>query len=129
MSTLAFADHPECIPNWYTPLLATSESLIAENPDLVADFVAATVRGYQTAIDDPSLAADRLLAAAPELDEQLVRESAAFLAERFTTDPDSWGQQDADTWAAFTAFLTDAGLVDGEVDIDEAYTNEFLPRG
>lgn len=125
-TTIPFADHFDCIPDWYTPLLATSEQLIADEPAVVAAFLDATARGYAAAIADPAAAADALLAAAPELDEDLVRASARYLAPRYAPDGD-WGVQDAQVWTDFTAFLTDAEVLTGAVDVDAAWTNEFLP--
>lgn len=127
-TSIRFADHFDCIPNWYTPLLATSERLIAEDADLVADFMAATARGYERAIEAPDEAADALLAAAPELDEALVRESARYLADRYAPDG-PWGRQDAAVWEEFTAFLQEAGIAADGIDVDAAWTNEFLPTG
>jgi ABC-type nitrate/sulfonate/bicarbonate transport system substrate-binding protein len=126
IASIPFADHFDCIPDWYTPLLATSQDLIDGHPDVVRDFVAATAQGYQVAIDDPDAAADALLAGAPELDEGLVRASAGFLAPRYAPDG-PWGVQEASVWHGFTDFLADAGVVDGDVDVEAAWTNEFLP--
>lgn len=125
-ASIPFADHFDCIPDWYTPLLATSEQMIEEQPDVVRAFLAATARGYRIAIDDPDAAADALLAGAPELDEQLVRASAAYLAPRYAPDR-AWGVQEAAVWQGFTDFLIDAGIVEDDVDIEAAWTNEFLP--
>ena len=31
-------------------------------------------------------------------------------------------------WERFEAFLREAGLIDAPVDVNEAFTNEFLPE-
>lgn len=126
ITSLPFADHFDCIPNWYTPLLATSERMIAEEPAVLRAFMEATARGYRTAIDDPDAAADALLAGAPELDEELVRASAAYLADRYAPDG-PWGMQEAAVWGEFTAFLRTAGILTDDIDVDAAWTNDFLP--
>ena len=64
---IPFIDHTDCIPDWYTPLLATSEDVEAERAEDLAAFVDATSRGYQEAMRAPSAAADALLTAAPDL--------------------------------------------------------------
>jgi ABC-type nitrate/sulfonate/bicarbonate transport system substrate-binding protein len=125
--TLPFADHFDCIPDWYTPLLATSERLIDSDPGLVADFMEVTARGYETAIEDPDAAADALLEAAPELDERLVRESAEYLAGRYRAEDLPWGVQEEQVWREFTDFLQQAGILQGDLAVEDAYTNEFLP--
>ncbi|MCB1015832.1 MAG: ABC transporter substrate-binding protein [Acidimicrobiales bacterium] len=127
VTTLPFVDYEDCIPDWYTPLLLTSESLLDEDPELVADFLAATARGYDVAIGDPAQAAELLLDAAPELDPALVEASAVYHATRFADPGAPWGVQDAAVWAAFGDFLVEAGLLDEPLDTGAAFTNELLP--
>lgn len=127
VTTVPFDEHFDCIPDWYTPVLATSEQAITDDPDMVSDFLAATSRGYQTAIDDPDAAADALLEAAPELDEALVRSSAELLAGEYAADGRPWGVQEEEIWQDFTAFLEQAGVLEGEFVVDDAWTNDFLP--
>lgn len=128
VTTIPFAEHRDCIPDWYTPLIATSTSLVADDPGLVESFIAATARGYQAAIADPAAAADALLAAAPELDEQLVRASADYLAGQYALDAPQWGYQSDAVWTQFVQFLVEAGLIaHAPTDISGWYTNDFLP--
>lgn len=126
VSTIEFADQLACIPDWYTPLFATSAEMIEERPDLVERFVAVTARGYRTAIADPEEAADALMLAAPELDPRLVEASAAYLAGQYSADPARWGYQDPAVWEEFTEFLEAAGMLDGPVDVSAAFTNDFV---
>jgi ABC-type nitrate/sulfonate/bicarbonate transport system substrate-binding protein len=127
VSTIAFRDWFDCIPDWYTPLLATSGDQIKEHPETVSAFVEATARGYAAAMEDPEAAADALMAAAPELDEELVTASAVWLADEYAQSPQAWGVQDAATWDRFSQWLTDGGMLDGDPDVEGAWTNEFLP--
>lgn len=116
-----------CLPDWYTPLLATSEQLIGEDPELVRSFLAATARGYEDARTDPDGAAKALLAAAPELDATLVELSAAYLADRYGDANRPWGAQDPAVWAGFAGFLKDNDLLGADVDERTAFTDRFLP--
>ncbi|AEI12697.1 ABC transporter substrate-binding protein [Cellulomonas gilvus] len=127
VTTLAFADHTDCIPDWYTPLVATSAELVEEDPATVRAFVGALAHGYRDAMDEPDAAADALLAAAPELEPELVERSAAWLATRYADDPAAWGRQDARVWTDFVAFLQDNDLADEGFDTAAAWTDEFLP--
>ncbi len=124
---IPFLAHTDCIPDWYTPLVATSEKMIHARPDVLKRFMAATSQGYQAAMRDPGAAADALRKAAPELDRNLVDRSAKYLATRYAGDPTKWGQQDRQIWTRFVSFLHDAGLIDKSIDVDQAYTNRFLP--
>lgn len=125
--TIPFIDHLDCIPDWYTPLALTSESMIREDPELVGQFLTATARGYQVAVDDPQQAADLLLEAVPELDRDLVEASAAYHASRFVEPGRAWGHQEAEVWDEFGTFLVDAGLLDDAIDTEAAFTNDLLP--
>lgn len=130
LATIPFAEHTDCIPDWYTPVLITSERLAAGNPALVRRFVQATAKGYRMAMADPSAAADALLAGANGLDRDLVTRSAAFLASRYAEDPDAWGRQSAAVWSRFVAFLTQQHIITPGFDSGDAFTNKFLdPTG
>ena len=125
---IRFDEHLDCIPNWYTPLLITNEKTIKNDPELVRSFLDVTARGYQLAIDDPQRAADLMLKAVPETDEKLLGASADYYATRFTAGGKPWGTQDETTWSSFEQFLEDAGLVEKPVTVDDAFTDEYLPK-
>src|SRR5690606_17463223 len=97
-------------------------------PDDVRAFMEATARGYEHAMENPEEAADALLAAAPELDEALVRASSEYLSTRFVDAGRQWGLQDEEIWTAFVDFLVEAGLIEEAIDVPAAYTNDFLPE-
>ncbi len=112
--------------DYYTPVLISSENLIAEDPDLIERFMRATTNGYLLAIDRPETAAQHLLAHAPELDEELVINSQEWLADKYQADADSWGLQDQETWEAYSRWLYEFDLIEEMPDVEKAFTNEFL---
>lgn len=124
--TFPFIRYQRCIPDWYTPLIATSRHLADSDPKIVSAFMQATRRGYQEAIAHPNEAARTLLKAAPDLDPKLVRLSARYLASRYADNPARWGWQSKAVWRRMTSFLKRAGMVSGTVDLDKAFTNRFL---
>lgn len=128
VNTIPFIDYTQCIPDWYTPVIITSEDLIAKQPDTVRKFMEATSRGYEAAIASPKEAADALLKASPESDRKLVELSAEFLASRYVDEGRQWGQQDLAIWQGFEKFARDSGLIDEQVDVSKAFTNDFLPK-
>ena len=129
INRIPFIDHTDCIPDWYTPLLATSEKMIATRPGVLKSFMAATARGYRAAMANPNEAADALVKASPELDRNLVVRSAHYLATRYTDDPAKWGHEDRAVWTRFARFLQQAGLIEHPIDVGAAFTNRFLPDG
>ncbi|GEK22749.1 ABC transporter substrate-binding protein [Cellulomonas xylanilytica] len=127
VSTIPFIDHTDCIPDWYTPLVATSQQHLDEDPELVRDFLAALTHGYEDAIAEPQAAADAIHEAAPEIDPELLTLSAQWLATRYTDDPEHWGVQQATVWDDFVGFLQENDLADPGFDTDAAWTDDFLP--
>lgn len=114
--------------DYYTPILITNNKTIKENPELVKKFMAATSKGYEDAIKDPSGAADILSKAVPELDKGLVKASQEYLAKLYKDDAQKWGQMKAEVWKNYAKFMQDNGLIKKALNVDEAFTNEFLPE-
>jgi ABC-type nitrate/sulfonate/bicarbonate transport system substrate-binding protein len=117
----------QCIPDYYTPVIITSEKMIAEQPDLVRRFLAATSAGYRFAIDRPAEAAEILLQAAPELDAELVRRSQQYLATQYQADAPRWGEQKLEVWRAYAQWMAERNLIARMIEPEKAFTNEFLP--
>lgn len=128
ITRIPLRDHADCIPDWYTPILATTESLIASDPDLARRFLAATADGYTAAAADPAGTARTLSSAVPEADKPLVERSAKYLAP-FYAGPGGWGRQDPAVWTRFDAFLRDHKILGAAPPVSTAYTNAFLPSG
>ena len=126
VTTIPFRDHLDCIPDWYTPIIAANERFLRDDPGLVRAFLQATDAGYRRAASDPDAAAAALLAAAPESDRTLVRASAHFLAPFYLTGG-RWGVQDPAVWKRFDGFLRDNAIIDGGPGGSTAFTNAFLP--
>lgn len=129
VNEIRFADWAECVPNWYTPLFMAAESTLADDPELVSDFLAATARGYELAVDDPATAANMLLTQVPELDPDLVGPAVDYYAPLFVGESGQWGVQVEQTWTAFADFLVDSGVSAEPVDGGTAFTNDRLPSG
>jgi ABC-type nitrate/sulfonate/bicarbonate transport system substrate-binding protein len=128
VTTLPFIKYTNCIPDWYTPLFITSEDMTKKHADTVRKFMAATARGYEASRTDPESASAALLQAAPELDAKLVKLSATYYKDRYADAGRAWGVQDSEIWVAFEKFLREAKLTEKEVDVNKAFTNEFLPK-
>ena len=116
-----------CIPDYYTPVLIAGETTLSEQPDLVGNFLAATTRGYEYAIEHPAEAAEILLQYAPESDAELVRRSQAWLSPYYQAEAAQWGVQRGAVWADFAEWMNERGLLPQMIDSEQAYTNEFLP--
>ncbi len=115
--------------DYYTPVIVTSERLLAEDPSLVSRFLRALARGCVDAAARPDEAAEALLRHAPELDRALVIASQRWLAVQSVSDISVWGHQDPAVWHRFAQWALEGGLIDEAIDPDAAFTNAFLPGG
>ncbi|HEX6593806.1 MAG TPA: ABC transporter substrate-binding protein [Bacillota bacterium] len=113
--------------DYYTPVLATSEQLIEENPETIKKFLAATTKGYEFSIDDPEGAAEILIDAVPDLDAELVQASQQWLAEKYQDDANRWGEQKLEVWENYADWMYENDLLDEKLESEKAFTNEFLP--
>ncbi|QTH45967.1 ABC transporter substrate-binding protein [Cohnella sp. LGH] len=114
--------------DYYTPLLLTSEKVIKEDPELVSAFLAGASEGYQYAIDNPDAAADVLIKAVPEINADLVKASQKWLSPKYKEDAPRWGEQKRDIWAGYGEWMLENGLMEKELNYDEMFTTEFLPK-
>lgn len=127
VTTIPFVDHTDCIPDWYTPLIATSRRHLDDDPAMVRAFLGAVAHGYRDAMTDPDAAVAALHAASPELDTDLLTRSADYLSTRYASSPEAWGHQSASVWAAFVTFLQDDDLAADDFDVPAAWTDDYLP--
>ena len=115
--------------DYYTPVLIGNNAWMAENPDTARAFLTALGKGYTYATEHPAEAADILMEAAPELkaNSELVYASQEYLAAEYIADAARWGEFDGARWAAFFNWLNENDLLDGQLDPNFGYTNEYLP--
>lgn len=119
----------DCVPDFYTPVIITNETMIAEQPEIVKAFVSATAKGYDYTIANPDDAADILIKAAPETDAELTKASQKWLSQQYQADAAAWGVQEAAVWQEFADLLFDNGVLAEKQDMSGAFSNDFLPTG
>lgn len=108
--------------------LVTNERTIAENPDLVRGMAAALVKALAATIQNPDEAYEiskkyvESLASADEAvqKEVLARSMEFWKAERL-------GYSNAAAWENMRDLLIRMGLLKGALDVNAAFTNDFLP--
>ncbi len=114
--------------DYYTPVLTTNEQKIKQNPEIVKAFMAAVTEGYEFAIAHPDEAAEILIEAEPDLDAELVKKSQAWLASKYQDDASRWGEQKLEVWQNYADWMFEKGLLEKEIDVTKAFTNDFLPE-
>ena len=125
----AFADI-DPVFDFYTPVVIGNNDYLTEHEEQSKAFMAALSKGYEYAMENPEEAAEILMEAAPELasNEELVVESQKYLADKYQAEADRWGEFDADRWSGFFTWLNDNQLLEGTVDPNAGFTNDYLPQ-
>ena len=125
------------VPYGYTPVVLAHPDTIADRPDELSTFLAASARGYREAAADPDRGTEALIGAADWefSSEEFVHESQRRIAEAYLTSEEEWGVMDRERWDAFVSWLTDEGILmdldgeaipRGELDVDGLYTTRLL---
>ncbi len=116
------------ILDYYTPVIITSETKISQDPELVKKFMRATAKGYNFAIDNPDKAAAILIKSVPELNKDLVTASQTYLSKEYKSDASRWGEMKLEVWKNYAVFMFVYKLIDKNIQVEQAFTNKFLPE-
>tara|TARA_R110002110_G_scaffold91264_2_gene237519 strand:- start:140936 stop:141955 length:1020 start_codon:yes stop_codon:yes gene_type:complete len=105
--------------------LVTTDAMIAEQPELVRNFVRATYKGYAWARDNQSEATDIMLRYFPVLDRAVTAQQVAEISE-LITGPGAMGWLEADKVKNTLDFLASAYEVDEALTARDIYTARFI---
>ena len=97
-------------------VLTTSRKTLEDDPELVDAVVAATRRGYESAVKDPGAALDDLLAANPELDR--AEQQAQLKVLLPILKPRPFDLPTLEEWAAWDL---EHGLLEQRLDVEQAF--------
>lgn len=117
------SDHVHLVGNG----LITNEQTMRENPDLVRAMVAATLQGLRTAQADPQQAFEistkyvENLEQVAEVQKQVLAESIKLWSQGGS------GMSDREGWENMQALLLEMGLLSKPLELEQAFSNEFLP--
>ncbi|MCS7282220.1 MAG: ABC transporter substrate-binding protein [Anaerolineae bacterium] len=105
----------------------TSERMVRERPEEVRRFVRAFLRGLQETLKDPNAAFEACRKYVEGLDQNEAVQRAVLEATLPFWQGDPLGWSDPAAWQATVRAMQEAGLLTGPVDVERAFTNEFLP--
>jgi NitT/TauT family transport system substrate-binding protein len=106
--------------------LLTNEATIAEEPELVRAFVGALLRGIADVLADPDEAYAMTKEAVEGLaDDAVEQQVLAATLEMWRAERLGFSQPEA--WETMQDTLLAAGLLAQPLDLEQAYTNEFVP--
>jgi len=106
--------------------IVTNEKTVAENPDLVAGMVRATMRGIKYTVKHPDEAYEickDFVEGLDSADEKVQKQILAESVKLYQQDP--YGFVDPVAWENMNQVLLKMGLIEKPLDVEAAYTNEF----
>lgn len=112
----------------YSDSLFTSHQMIAENPDLVARFLRATLRGWREAIEETKEAVAITLKYAKEADtdlQDLMMEASLPLIH---TGEDHIGWMQTEVLKEMHQMMLEQGIIAEPVELDRLFTMQFLEK-
>lgn len=118
----------------YGMMLVTNHEFAEAHPETVRGLLRAIARGWIAATNDPDAAIDALVARNATLERRREIERTKFLAAaeglQYTdhVSEAGWGFHEADRWQRLAGFLSETDLLDGSVDPDSVWTNEYVDR-
>lgn len=134
ITTFSMVDHG--IPNYYTPVIITSQKTIDNKKEAIRKFTKATQEGFEFARNNPAETASILISENPAgtfENEQLVYKSQQYLSQRYQEKGQAWGIQKNKYWHDYPRFMLDkravvdtSGKPAERLDFDSLYTNEFF---
>jgi len=108
--------------------ILASEKVIAEDPELVRAFVGAFLKGLADTIANPDEALQISAASIPnfaDLDAGVQKQVLETSIEQWQAE--RLGYSDPQAWQNMYDILLEMGLITGNVDLNKAFTNEFIP--
>ena len=108
--------------------LLTNEKTLAENPEMVRNMISAFLRGLAYTAENPDEAYEiskKYVENLAEADQIVQKEILATSIEFWQVE--SLGYSDPQAWENMNEVLFEMGLIPDKIDIDKAYTNEYLP--
>jgi NitT/TauT family transport system substrate-binding protein len=124
LNEIRVADHVQLASNG----LITNEKTIAENPELVRRMVEALLQGLADTISNPDEAYELSKIHIPNLteaDEAVQKEVLALSIDLWQAERPGFSDEQA--WQNMQDTLLKMGLLEEALDLEKAFTNEFVP--
>jgi NitT/TauT family transport system substrate-binding protein len=113
---------------FYADTLATTDMIVGEKSDLVTRFLRATLKGWQDAVGNPEEALTATLKYAGASSRELQSKMMDAQMPLIHTGEDRIGWMKPEEWNDMYRMLLDQNLLATPVDVERAYTMEFLKK-
>jgi len=121
-----FADYG--VPTVSTSIFANN-TYIKDNPDVVRKFIAASLKGWSFALDNPAKTVVDLKATFPNMNEKLATSELAAITPLFCSGGAKFiGKAEDALWAKSQDLLSQVKLLPAGQDPKSYYTNDYLPK-
>jgi len=122
LDVILVSDYVDLVSNG----LITNEITLAEDPELIERFVSSVMKGIQFSVENPEEAFQiclKFVEGLEDADQEVQYQVLLASQELYQTDPYGYSQPEA--WENMQQVLLQMGLMKKEIDLDEAYTNDF----
>jgi len=123
LNVIAVKDYVSLVSNG----LITNQSTIEEQPELVRSMVRAALRGIEFTVENPDQAFEiskKYVEGLEEADQEVQRSVLETSISLYQTEP--YGFSEQQSWENMQQVLLQMGLLKSEIDLQDAYTNEFI---
>ncbi len=112
----------------YSTNIIVYQTYLAKNPEVVRQFLKASLEGWVYAIENASEATDAYMAERPEsnraFNEANLRQLIPILQSEDVAQ-NGFGAQNAERWTSTQDILFDLGMIERKVDISTLFTNDY----
>lgn len=108
--------------------VAANETMLKERPQIARGFVKALLRAVQDTINSPEQALQMTVKGLPEAGGENIATSRAILNASIPLWKNTRiGETRLEDWQAMEQFMLDAKFIPATVDVNKAFTNDYLP--
>jgi NitT/TauT family transport system substrate-binding protein len=112
--------------NFYSDTIVATDRLLSENPDLVARFLRATLKGWHDAVENYKDAVTITLKYARDKDSDTQTAMMEAMLPLVHTGEDRIGWMKPDVWREMYDTLSEQKLLNKSFDVNQAYTMRFI---
>ncbi len=108
--------------------IIANETILEEKPELVRAFIRAFLRGVRDTLDDPEMAFDICMNYVEGLEDNVEIQRAVLNATIPYWAAERLGESEQEAWKNTVAVMESTALLQQPPELDEMFTNAFLPE-
>lgn len=112
--------------HFYNDTLFTTDTIIEQEPELVDQFLRATLQGMRYAIENPETVGQMVRSYEPTADVVIETQKAIASIPLISSGSAYMGDMSPDVWAEMHEILVVQGVLGEPIDITTVYTREFM---